>query len=110
MKKTAVFAFAALCLIIPAEAEKNKGGGNENAQEERRQKAAERAKKEKDREAVKELLAEKDKNDDGTLTKDEYIAGEADQAAASESSTSIIRTATARFPKLKSKFYSGSNL
>ncbi len=38
----------------------------------------------KKRAAVEEVLKAKDKNDDGSLTKDEYLAGEADAEAATK--------------------------
>jgi len=83
MKKLFVVAAAALLLIVPAQAGKKKGGANNaKAQQEAKEKAAKHAENDKKREAVNGLLKEKDKNDDGTLSKDEYMAGEADAAAA----------------------------
>jgi len=77
--KLFVFALTALSLIVTAEAKK---GGNNAAQrariqQEQKKKAAEKAERDKKREAVDGVLKDKDKNDDGSLTRDEYIAGEA---------------------------------
>jgi len=43
-----------------------------------------REEREKTREAVSDFLTEKDKNKDGSVKRDEYIAGEADAASAGE--------------------------
>lgn len=82
MKKPLILSLSFLCLIIlPAEAAKRRGPSKEQ-QQEQKEKQAERERADKARDGVKEVLAAKDKNDDGTLTKEEYLTGEADAVAA----------------------------
>ena len=50
-------------------------------EEKKKEKEKEKADREKRRTAVQDVLDAKDKNHDGSLTKDEYLAGETDAAA-----------------------------
>jgi hypothetical protein len=100
MKPFLVCLFA-LSLISTVEAKK-KGGGNGQAQKEQQEKQKEKAEREKRRDAVKDVMDAKDKNNDGSLSKEEYLAGEADVDAA---------TATFdQFNKNKDRFLSKSEL
>ena len=58
--------------------------GDEKAKEKEKAKLEEKAAREKKRVAVEEVLKAKDKNNDSSLTKDEYLAGEADAEAATK--------------------------
>lgn len=82
MKKSFIFVAAALLLIIPAEAGNKGGANNAKAQQQKKERETKREENGKKRDAVNALLKAKDKNDDGTLSKEEYIAGESDAAAA----------------------------
>lgn len=84
MKKPFVIIAAALLLIVPVEAGKSKDGGaaNAKAQQDKKEKEEKRAANDKRREAVNALLKEKDTNHDGSLSRDEYLVGESDAAAA----------------------------
>ena len=59
-------------------------GGDEKAKEKEKAKQEEKAAREKKRVAVEEVLKAKDKNNDSSLTKDEYLTGEADIEAATK--------------------------
>ena len=74
---------AILSLTASVEAKVNK----QNAAKAKQAKQAElQEKKEKEnkREAINKVMEAKDKNHDGSLTKDEYLTGEADQDGASK--------------------------
>ena len=74
------------CLAVPAEA--NGRGPNKAVQEAARKKEAEKReakeKRDKIREAVDKYLAKKDTNHDGSLTRDEFLVGEADPVKANQ--------------------------
>jgi uncharacterized protein YdeI (BOF family) len=80
--KHALVAALSLALSITvahaAEDPKEKAKAKEKAKQE------EKAAREKKREAVNEVLKAKDKNDDGSLTLDEYLTGETDVEAATK--------------------------
>lgn len=79
MKFPSLLAILALCLVIPAEAAKKKGGAAAKAaQEKKKQKLADRAERTEKREAVDAVLDVKDKNNDGSLSLDEFLIGETD--------------------------------
>jgi hypothetical protein len=75
MKRLILF-LAALMLVVPAEAANQKKDPKKEARE------AERAIRDKDREAIKDFLEDKDKNKDGSLSRDEYLSDETDKEAA----------------------------
>jgi Ca2+-binding EF-hand superfamily protein len=81
MKLASLFSIVALSLVLPAHAQ-NKDGGGKKQSEEKQKRLAERAERSKKREAVDEVLAEKDQNNDGSLTREEYLTGESDTDAA----------------------------
>ena len=83
MKNSFIFVAAALLLTLPAEAGNKGNANNAKGQQEKKEKEAKRAASGKKRDAINSFLKDKDKDDDGTLSKDEYIAGESDAAAAS---------------------------
>jgi uncharacterized membrane protein YfhO len=72
-----------LSVAAPVEAKQNKNQAAKNKQAEL-QKKKEKEEHDKKREAINKVLEAKDKNHDGSLTKEEYLTGEADQAAASQ--------------------------
>ncbi len=80
--KQALIATLALSLSIAAAGAAQ--DGNEKAKEKEKAKQEEKAAREKKREAVNEVLKAKDKNDDGSLTLDEYLTGESDIEAATK--------------------------
>ena len=59
-------------LIAPVEASK-KGAARKKKQEEKQQKREENARK---RDAISDFMKERDKNNDGSLTKEEFLSGE----------------------------------
>jgi Flp pilus assembly protein TadB len=73
-----------LALMHPTVIAKTTAGQTpqQKQQEKKKEKEKEKADREKRRTAVQDVLDAKDKNHDGSLTKDEYLAGEADAAAA----------------------------
>jgi len=77
---------ALFSMFVTAEAKgSNKGGKmTEKQKQEQKEKEAKKADNEKMVLAVKAVLAVKDKNGDGVLSKDEYLIGEADPAAAAK--------------------------
>ena len=88
--KLPVLTFVALSLIVTVEAKNTNNNNNNNKnnaaqiakhKEEQKKKAEAQEKK---RDAVNAVLKVKDKNHDGSLTKEEYIAGEADAASAAK--------------------------
>ena len=89
--KPIICLIAALVLISPLHAkQKKKGGGMSPEQkQEQAQKAKEKAEDEKTRQAAKAILDVKDKNNDGSLSLDEYLIGETDAAAATAKFTKI---------------------
>lgn len=79
--KPLVFVLAAFAMIATVEARQSSGAAKA-AQAQKAKLDKEKAERDRKRGAVKELLDSKDTNHDGSLTKDEYIAGEADADAA----------------------------
>ncbi len=71
-----ILLLSALMLVVPAEAVVLKKDPRKEAREK------ERAIKEKDREAIKDFLESKDKNKDGSVRRDEYLADANDKEAA----------------------------
>jgi hypothetical protein len=63
----------------PVEAVNNKG--SDKGDEEKAKKEEERAERKRIREAVDAFIAPRDKNKDGSLTKEEFLSGETDKAA-----------------------------
>lgn len=82
--KQAIIAALALSFLVPAASAAGGNGGNDKAKQKEEKKEQEKEAREKKRKAVDEVLAAKDKNDDGSLTKDEYLTGETDVEAASQ--------------------------
>lgn len=99
--KSLVILLCSLSLIATVEARK-KGGGNGQNQQEQKEKEKEKADREKRRDAVKSVMDAKDKNHDGSLSKDEYLTGEADAEAAGKTFD--------QFNKNKDRFLSKSEL
>lgn len=89
--KPTICLIAALVLISPLQAKgKKKGGGlTPEQKQEQAEKAKEKAEDAKTRQAAKAILDVKDKNNDGSLTLDEYLTGETDVAAATAKFTKI---------------------
>ncbi len=79
MKQTLCL-FAALVLSITLVEAQNKG--NDKKKQEDAEKLKKKELRESNRKAVKEVLEEKDKNSDGSLSLDEYLTGESDAEAA----------------------------
>ena len=87
--KPLVITAISLSMIVSAEARKKEGqdggapppqGQPQNpAQEKQKQKEADKAARDSKRKAVQEVMEAKDKNHDGSLSKEEYLAGEANQ-------------------------------
>lgn len=67
----------------PADARNNGNNNkaNDKAEKEKEKKEKERAERKKAREAVDAFLKPRDKNKDGSLTKEEFLSGETDKAA-----------------------------
>lgn len=89
--KPIIYLTSALILIATAEAKKQSEtkGNNERARQERTEKQEKKDARNNKREAVNKVLDAKDKNNDGSLTQDEYLAGEVDV----ESSTQQFKDA-----------------
>lgn len=89
--KPTICLIAALVLISPLDAkQKKKGGGMSPEQkQEQAEKQKEKAQDQKTRQEAKAILDVKDKNNDGSLTLDEYLTGESDAAAATAKFTKI---------------------
>lgn len=81
MKSIAIPALIALsfCLVTPVEA---KGNNNKEAQKRKAEREAKRNEREQKREAIDEFMNPRDKNNDGSLTIDEYLSAETDKEAA----------------------------
>jgi len=75
---------AALGLSLSIAAVSGANDGREKAKEKEKAKQEEKAAREKKRNAVEEVLKAKDKNNDSSLTKDEYLTGETDVEAATK--------------------------
>jgi hypothetical protein len=73
-----------LSLVVPAEAQRRGGKNNQNqrAQQEKKKREAEQKARDKKRESIESFMKPKDKNHDGSLTKDEYMAGEGNAESA----------------------------
>ena len=85
--KPFLIAVVALCLLhIPVGAAQSPRGPTpqQNQEERKKQRLQEKEAREKRHAAVQTLMDAKDKNHDGSLSKEEYIAGEADAAAAAK--------------------------
>jgi hypothetical protein len=82
--KYLAYLMTALMLVASAEAKKKKN--NDSGQAKKAQQEKEKARKEREAKskAIKEFLDDKDKNHDGSVTLDEYLAGETDTAAATK--------------------------
>ncbi len=80
--KPLVFLLAACSLVATVEAKQNNKGGNKAAEAAKAKQKAEQEARDKKRLAVKAVLDAKDTNQDGSLTRDEYLVGEADADAA----------------------------
>lgn len=76
MKPIRLLAFLVLsaCLMTPVEAD-NKGN-NKAAQKKKEEREKKRAESARKREALKDYMDPLDKNNDGSLTIDEFLAGE----------------------------------
>jgi len=74
-----------LSLVVSVEAKQSRQAQKQAAQNKaaEAQRKKEKEARDKKREAIDNILKPKDKNNDGSLTKEEYLNGEADQAAAS---------------------------
>ena len=70
--KTHILLIASLLFALPAHAADKKMDLNDKIREARK----------KDREAIKTFLSTKDKNKDGSLSRDEFLSDEADKEAA----------------------------
>jgi uncharacterized membrane protein YhiD involved in acid resistance len=76
---------ATLALTILATAAHAQGEpGRDKAKEKEKQKQEEKATRDRKKAAVEEILKTKDTNKDGNLSKEEYLAGEADAEAATK--------------------------
>ena len=84
MKQALVAVLGLFLSIAAADAKGGGNKGNEKAQQREKERQEEKAAREKKRTAVDEVLKAKDKNDDGSLTLDEYLTGEADIEAATK--------------------------
>jgi phage protein D len=85
--KPFLIAVVGLCLLHATVAAANKPPApnpQQKQEEKKKEKEKEKADREKRRTGVQALMEAKDKNKDGSLTRDEYIAGETDAAAAAK--------------------------
>lgn len=82
MKQALVAVLGLVLSIAAADAQGGGNKGNEKAKQREKEKQEEKAAREKKRNAVDEVLKAKDKNNDGSLTLDEYLTGESDIEAA----------------------------
>jgi hypothetical protein len=82
--KTAVIALILAALILPVEAKKKRGGAGKRDKQEEQQEKKEKAERDRKRGAISDYLEKKDKNNDGSVTRDEHLAGESDQDAAGQ--------------------------
>jgi hemolysin activation/secretion protein len=73
-----------MSLVVPAEAQRKGRNNQQNqrAQQERKKREAEQKAREKKHEALASYMKPKDKNHDGSLTKEEFMTGEGDADAA----------------------------
>jgi hypothetical protein len=69
-------------LVVSVDAKPRRAAQLKRDRAEERREQKERAARERKREAIQNFLDRKDKNHDGSLSRDEYLAGEADQTAA----------------------------
>lgn len=83
--KTIIIALSLAALVIPAEAANRRGAApkvtKRDRQEEKREQK-EREARQRQQEEIRKILERKDGNNDGSLTRDEYLTGEADKEAA----------------------------
>lgn len=75
---------AALSLTLSITVATAAGGGKEKAKAKEKAKQEEKAARDKKRDAVNEILRAKDKNNDGSLSLQEYLTGETDVEAATK--------------------------
>ena len=75
---------AALGLTLSITVATAAGDGKEKAKAKEKAKQEEKAARDKKRDTVNEILKAKDKNDDGALSLEEYLAGESDVEAATK--------------------------
>ena len=75
---------AALSLTLSITVATAAGDAREKAKAKEKAKQEEKAARDKKRDAVNEILKAKDKNDDGSLSLQEYLTGEADVEAATK--------------------------
>ena len=83
--KTTTIALLLAALIVPAEmahAAKEKEDPRKEAERERQEKEKAKEDRDRKRDAVKEFLKKKDKNNDSSVSRDEYLADEDDKDAA----------------------------
>jgi hypothetical protein len=87
--KTIIIALSLAALVIPAEAAKGRAAAprltkrdKQEIKRENKQEQKEREERQRQNEAVRKVLESKDGNHDGSLTRDEYLLGEADKEAA----------------------------
>lgn len=79
MKPFSILGLLALsvCLLSPVEAGNN--GGNDDAKKKKQEREKKQAEREKKRDAVKAFMEPRDKNNDGSLSMDEFLEGETDK-------------------------------
>ncbi len=80
--KPLVFLLAAFSMLATVEAKQPPASARAQQAEKEKQKKLEKEARDKKRDAVKAVLDAKDKNHDGSLTRDEYLTGETDADAA----------------------------
>lgn len=78
MKPTVLALFVATLTATAADFDNQQRRGDPKQDE----KKVQQAERERKREAVKQFLAEKDKNKDNSVSRDEFLAGESDETAA----------------------------
>jgi hypothetical protein len=85
MKLIQTLVVVSLLAVFAASADARNNGNNkkanEQAEKEKAKKEKERAERKKVREAVDAFMTPRDKNKDGSLTKEEFLSGETDKAA-----------------------------
>lgn len=81
---TVLIAILSLTASVEAKVNKQNAAKAKQAKQAELQEKKEKKEKENKREAINKVMEAKDKNHDGSLTKDEYLTGEADQDGASK--------------------------
>lgn len=82
--KPFVYLMAALLMIATAEAKKGNNQAQKKAQQEEAKKKKERAERSDKRDKIDDYLKDRDGNNDGSLSLDEFLVGEGDVAAATK--------------------------